>query len=74
MATEEEKAKAYGQARLQLNGVMEPFNQYGLGIHITPAIEQILEIFTLLRKRLNGEDIPITLSLAEARRRKRYMK
>ena len=72
--SDEAKSKAVGQFKLQLGAVMAPFHQYGMGVHITPAIDYITELALLLHKRLNGNDVPITVQLAEQRRRKRYMK
>lgn len=51
--------KAIGQFKLQLNGVMQPFNLYGLNVHITPAIEEITVLALRLHERLNGNDVPI---------------
>ena len=72
--TEEEKTKAYKQFKLYVGGVLSVFHMHGMGAYVPDAIEQIAEGAVLLNKRLNGLDIPITLELAEARRRKRYMK
>lgn len=57
MAVDEEKA--VGQFKLQLNGILSPFNSYGLGVHISPAIKEIVRLALQLHRRLNGEDIPI---------------
>ena len=57
-----DKNKAIRQFKLQLNGVMSPFNLYGLTVHITPAIEAITILALQLHERLNGKDIPIMLN------------
>jgi len=72
--SEEEKTKAYKQFKLYVGVVLSVFHMYGMDAYITDAIEQITEGAILLNKRLNGLDIPITLELAESRRRKRYKK
>ncbi len=53
--------KAIGQFKLQLNGVLSPFNLYGMNVYITPAISEIVKLALQLHQRLNGEDIPIEL-------------
>ena len=53
--------KAKGQLRLSLHGVFEPFNQYGMGIYITPAIEEVLQLCEQFGRRVRGDDIPIML-------------
>jgi len=55
----ESDKKAIGQFKLQLNGVMGPFNSYGLGVYIPPAIEEAVKLALQLHRRLNGEDVPI---------------
>ena len=62
--TEEEKHKAVGQFKLQLNGVLSPFDTQGLGIHIPYTKEIITELALQLHKRLNGFDHPIDLNHA----------
>ncbi len=54
-----EEDKAIGQFKLQLNGVLAPFNLYGMHIYIPPAIKEIERLALQLHRRLNGEDIPI---------------
>lgn len=54
-----DKEKAVGQFRLQLNGVFQPFNGYGMNIFIPEAIEAIIRLALQLHRRLNGEDVPI---------------
>jgi hypothetical protein len=53
--------KEIGQFKLQLNGCLSPFGKYGQSIYIPIAIEQITILAMKLHRRLNGEDIPITL-------------
>ena len=61
---EEEEHKAVQQFKLQLNGVFEPFNLYGLGLQIPFAKEIITELALQLHKRLNGIDHPIDFTHA----------
>ncbi len=68
---EEEKAKAVGQFKLQLNGALEPFNLYGLGLEIPYAKEIITELALQLHKRLSGIDHPVDLEYARKRYRQR---
>uniref|UniRef100_A0A6M3J2A5 Uncharacterized protein n=1 Tax=viral metagenome TaxID=1070528 RepID=A0A6M3J2A5_9ZZZZ len=67
---QEEYDKTWGQFRLQLNGVMEVFNLYGLGIHITQAIEEITALAEVACMRVRGKDIPLTLENAKTIRQK----
>ena len=50
-----DKDKAIGLFRLRLNGVMSPFDQYGLGVHIPPAINQILKLALQLQEDMSHE-------------------
>ena len=59
MMNKEAREKALGQFRLQLNGALTPFNSYGLGVFITPAIGEIVKLALQLHERLNGHDVPI---------------
>lgn len=54
-----EDAKAIGQFQLALNGVLNVFNAYGLGVHIPEAKKAITKLALQLHHRLNGEDVPI---------------
>ncbi len=56
---DEDYEKAKGQLKLQLNGVLEPFNFYGLGLYIPEAIKQIVELCEQFGKRVRGRDVPI---------------
>lgn len=56
-----DEEKAIGQFKLQLNGVLSPFNQYGMDVYIVPSINEIVKLSLQLHKRLNGEDVPIEL-------------
>lgn len=51
--------KAKGQLRLQLNGVLKPFNMYGLGIFIPGAIDECVHLAEQFAMRIRGKDIPI---------------
>jgi len=53
--------KAKGQLRLQLNGVFQAFNLYGLHIFINGAIDEIMELAEQFGRRVRGDDIPIKL-------------
>ena len=71
---EGEKHKAVQQFKLQLNGVFEPFNCYGLGHEISFAKEITTELALQLHKRLNGVDHPIVYELAKRKYRSRAKK
>ena len=51
-----------GQFRLQLTGVFQPFNQYGLDIFILGAIHEIVKLAEDFSLRVRGQDKPIDLS------------
>ena len=51
--------KAKGQLRLQLHGVFEPFNCYGLQAYIPEAVEQVVHLCEQFGKRVRGVDAPI---------------
>ena len=68
---EEEKHKAVQQFKLQLNGVFEPFNLYGLGHEIPYATEIITELALQLHKRLNGASHPIDYKWAKENHKRR---
>ena len=57
--------KALTQFRLVLgdeqHGPLRPFNMYGMGIYIAPAVEAIMELAWALHLRLTGLDVPIQL-------------
>ncbi len=61
---QEQKDKAWGQWRLQLNTqILRPLRLYGQGHTVDGALIEIERITKQLVERLNGNDIPI-----EARR------
>ena len=60
--SETDYRKAVGQLRLQLNGVFEPFNCYGLGAFVPEAIEQAVLLAEQFGRRVRGDDIPIILN------------
>ena len=51
-------AKIMGQFRLELGGIMQVFNLYGMGVYSTEAMKAIENLATQMHRRLNGEDIP----------------
>lgn len=53
------ESKAIGQFNLALNGALDVFNAYGLGVHIPEVKKAITELALKLHQRLNGEDVPI---------------
>lgn len=61
--SDEEYQKAVGQLRLQLNGVMAPFKQYGLNVFIPGAIAEIVQLAEDFGLRVRGVDKPIDLDL-----------
>jgi hypothetical protein len=58
-----EYAKAVGQLRLQLNGVMAPFRCYGLDAYVPEAIEEIVRLAEAFGMRVRGVDLPIQTRL-----------
>jgi hypothetical protein len=64
--------KAVGQFRLQLNGVMKPFNMYGFQELVPGAIEQITALTELFGERIRGKDVPLTLDYAKQRIEKKH--
>jgi len=54
--SEEEYEKLIGQFRLQLNGVMNVFNVYGMGDYIPAAIEEIIGLVHQFGMRVRGDD------------------
>jgi hypothetical protein len=56
---EEDKKKAVGQFRLQLNAVFEPFMCYGQQDLIPEVIGEIVKLSLQLHERLSGKDVPI---------------
>jgi len=56
-------AKAVGQFRLQLNGVLQPFNIYGLNVFMPGAIEEIVKLAEDLGLRVRGIDKAISLEI-----------
>ena len=55
--------KAVGQLRLQLNGVMAPFCQYGQDIFIPQAVEECVRLAEDFGLRVRGIPKPIALDL-----------
>lgn len=66
---QEEYDKAVGQLRLQLNGVMVPFQQYGQNVFVQQAIEEIVRLTEDFGLRVRG--IPKPIALDYVRRYKR---
>jgi len=59
----EDYDKAVGQFRLQLNGVMEPFRQYGQDVFIPQAIEECVRLAEDFGLRVRGMPKPIALEM-----------
>jgi len=58
---DEEYRKAVGQLRLQLNGVFEPFQGYGLKEFIPGAVVECVKLAEDFALRVRGVDKPISL-------------
>ena len=56
-----EYQKALTQLRLQLNGVFEPFDQYGLGVFIPGAVQEAVKLCEDFGLRVRGVDKPLSL-------------
>ena len=61
--SDEEYTKCKGQLRLQLGGVFEPFNCYGLNVYIPGAIEEIVKLCEDFGLRIRGVDKCISLEM-----------
>ncbi len=66
--SDEDYRKAITQLRLQVGGVFEPFDMYGLQTFIPTAIDEIVKLCEDFGLRVRGVDKPISL---EKVRRKR---
>ena len=60
---EESYQRATGQLRLQIGGVLAPFNMYGLGVFIPGAIIKIVKLCEDFGLRVRGIDKAISLEL-----------
>lgn len=60
---DEEYQKVVGQLRLQLNGVLAPFNAYGLGVFIPGAVTEIVKLCEDFGLRVRGVDKAISLEM-----------
>ena len=60
---DEEYTKAVGQLRMQLSGVLEPFDMYGQGVYIPTAVSEIVKLAEDFGLRVRGVDKPIDLGL-----------
>jgi len=65
---EDDYQKAVGQLRLQLNGVFQPFNQYGLEVFIPGAIHEVVKLAEDFSLRVRGYDKPIDLERIRKKR------
>ena len=60
--------KAEGQLRLQIMGVLQVFNCYGLGDFIPEATAEIVKLAQQYHERMNGNDVPIRSNYSRGRR------
>ena len=51
-------SKILGQFRLQLNGVMRPFNLYGMQTYVPSAMSLVESLAVQLHLKLSGIDMP----------------
>ncbi len=61
--TDEDYKKAVGQLRLQLRGVFEPFDSYGLSVFIPGAVEEAVKLAEDFGLRVRGIDKAISLEI-----------
>lgn len=61
--------KAVIQLRLQVGGVLEPFDTYGLGVFIPGAVLEIVKLCEDFGLRVRGMDKPISLEMVRKERR-----
>lgn len=60
--TEEEISKALSQFRFKVREVLKPLNKYGQFNYVVQVEEEMLNLAWQLHYRLNGLDIPYTIS------------
>lgn len=61
--SDEEYAKALGQFRLQLNGLMHPLRLYGQHIYVDQVTEEVVQLAVRLHLRLSAVDIPLEVEI-----------
>jgi len=53
--------KILGQAMLQVNQILKPFNRYGMNEYVNIAQNLIKELIEQVIERSTGEDVPIVV-------------
>lgn len=66
--SEDEYRKSMTQLRLQLNGVLEPFDKHGLGVFIPGAVLEIVKLCEDFGLRVRGVDKPISLEMIRSKK------
>ena len=56
-----DEKKAIGQFKMALNGTLSMFDMHGMNIHFPQVSDDIVKLALQLHRRLNGEDIPISI-------------
>ena len=62
-----EYAKAVGQLRLQVGGVLSAFRAYGLDVFVPGAVDEIVKLAEDFGLRVRGVDKPIDLESVRRR-------
>ena len=62
--------KLKGQTRLQIANILKPFDVYGQGVYINPAVEACMLVIEETWDVIRGEDKPIDIDLIRRRKRK----
>ena len=65
MDDDEEFDKCLGQFRLQMNGVMRPFNLYGMHTYVPVAMGLIESLAIQLHLKLSGVDMPYYVKMED---------
>ncbi len=58
---DDEYAKLIGQFRLRLNGIMRPFNAYGMNVYVSQACEQIVQLTEIFGMNVRGKKKPLPI-------------
>ena len=65
---DEDYAHAYGELQFQIRRVLYVFDMYGLGVHMTPALDTIMKLVEDWGQRIRGIDKPISIEYIRRKR------
>ena len=66
--SDEEYQKAVTQLSMQITGVFEPFDVYGLGVFIPGAVKEAVKLAEDFGLRIRGLDHPISIDIVRGNR------